>query len=122
MGKTNAWITFAKKTYADMKRTNKNVSYSDALKVAGKKWKSQKRGGAMYRVGSDAATVKGGADEATDLDADAAADELDAAADMVRASVNGGKRSRRKSTKRKTRRGGKCCSGGKKRRRTKRRR
>ena len=106
MGKTNAWITFAKKTYADMKRTNKNVSYSDALKVAGKKWKSQKRGGA---------------DEATDLDADAAADELAANADMVRASVEGGKR-RRRSTKRKTRRGGKCCSGGKKRRRTKRRR
>jgi hypothetical protein len=112
MGKTNAWITFAKKTYADMKRTNKNVSYSDALKVAGKKWKSQKRGGSTG-VADNAATVSGG-DSATDLDADAAADELDADADMVRASTKGGRR-RRKSTKRKTRRGGKCSSGGKKR-------
>ena len=113
MGKTNAWINFAKKTYADMKRTNKNVSYSDALKVAGKKWKSQKRGGAATGVATNASTVGG-----DNYEKDAVADELDADADMVRAS-KGGKRRRRRSTKR---RGGKCATGGKKRRTRRRRR
>ncbi len=117
MGKTNAWINFAKKTYADMKRTNKNVSYSDALKVAGKKWKSQKRGGAATGVAANAATV-GGDNYEADAVIKHSADELDADADMVRAS-KGGKRRRRRSTKR---RGGKCGTGGKKRRTRRRRR
>jgi len=101
-----------------MKRTNKNVSYSDALKVAGKKWKSQKRGGAATGVADNAATV-GGDNYEKDAVIKHSADELDADADMVRASASGGKRRKRRRTKR---RGGKCGIGGKRRKSTKRRR
>lgn len=118
--KNNPWIKFVKATWIDMKKTNKDVKYKDAMKEAGKRYK--KKGGAMY-FASNAATVKGGSDlaDADVLDADAVADASQADADVARADADvtkasvGGRRRRRKSTKKKSR-GGKRRRGSKSRR------
>ena len=63
MGKqANSWIGFVKKTWGKMKRTQKNVSYKDAMKKAKHEWKQIKKiGGARTGVASNAATHFGGA-------------------------------------------------------------
>jgi hypothetical protein len=63
MGKqANSWIGFVKKTWGKMKRTQKNVSYKDAMKKAKHEWKQIKKiGGAPTGVASNAATVSSNA-------------------------------------------------------------
>ena len=65
MGKqANSWIGFVKKTWGKMKRTQKNVSYKDAMKKAKHEWKQIKKiGGAATSTGvaSNAATVSNNA-------------------------------------------------------------
>ena len=63
MGKqANSWIGFVKKTWGKMKRTQKNVSYKDAMKKAKHEWKQMKKiGGAPTGVASNAATVSSNA-------------------------------------------------------------
>ena len=39
----NSWIGFVKKTWGKMKRTQKNVSYKDAMKKAKHEWKQIKK-------------------------------------------------------------------------------
>ena len=39
----NSWIGFVKKTWGKMKRTQKNVSYKDAMKKAKHEWKQMKK-------------------------------------------------------------------------------
>jgi len=98
--KNNPWIRFVKATWIDMKKSNKDVKYKDAMKEAGKRYK--KKGGAMYSSGvaDNAAAVKGGGHltDSADLNDDAShADE-----NLTKASMGGRRRRRRKSTKKKS--------------------
>ncbi len=101
MGKQNAtmksWVGFVKKTWADLKRSGKNVSYKDAMKEASKRKKQWKRGGSAL---APSEISVGGGDGDADAD-DVVADDSESS---TGASMGGRRRRRRRGTRRKSRR------------------